>query len=354
VAVATFWGVISLLGNILVATFASTSAFLGALVFLVLQNLDRTARGVSWIYAGLAWFGMRFERGAIGNQIRGELGEATKKVNSEGGVAILPHGVKVKWVKPKDVERDSFIEEGNVVVILEHHKNGARNLARATSLYVSGGLIPSSRAYVDPHLMKAVDLAIARKLLALEGRMDAVEVLTHELLAPTIKNDPSVEQYLAGIEQMDQQGTFTRVLMREYAGIWSKLYLQPPSQAIFTETVRFADIMKTMATRLPHSTNILELQGAAISTHIIPVARDELVGVDITPHLDAAHICHANTIETVYIVARGKVNNAMAEVVVQGIEADGLYILEKASSFRGQMGAKRLPFYIAGMRLKES
>jgi len=297
---------------------------------------------------------MRFERGAIGNQIRGELGEATKKVNSEGGVAILPHGVKVEWIKPKDVQRDSFIREGNVVVLLEPHKNGARNLARATSLYVSGGLIPSSRAYVDRHLMKAVDLAVARKLLALEGRMDAVEVLTHEFLAPAMKSDPLVEPYLVGIEQMDRQGTFTRILMREYSGIWSKLYLQPPSQAIFSETVRFSEIMKALATRLPHSAVVLELQGAAISTHILPVARDELVGLDITPHLDAAHICHANGIETLYIVARGKVNNAMAEVVVQGIETDGLYTLEKASSFRGQMGTKRLPFYIAGMRLKES
>jgi hypothetical protein len=297
---------------------------------------------------------MRFERGAVGNQIRGELGEATKKVNSEGGVAILPHGVKVEWIKPKDVERDSFIREGNVVVLLEPHKNGARNLARATSLYVSGGLIPSSRAYVDPHLMKAVDLAVARKLLALEGRMDAVEVLTHEFLAPAMKNDPLIEQYLTGIEQMDRQGTFTRVLMREYAAIWNRLYLQPPSQAVFTETVKFANLMNALATRMPHSTNILELQGAAISTHIIPVARDELVGVDITPHLDAAQICHRDAIETVHIMARGKVNNAMAEVVVQGIEGDGLYVLEKASNFRGQVGASRLPVYIASMRLKEA
>src|SRR5438552_9339206 len=355
IAAVVFWTLFSAFGNSLTAGLGSSTAVLIVVFLIVLSNLDRAARIVSWIYAGFSWLSTRLERGAVGNRIKGEIGEATKKMNSEGGVALLPLGVKVEWVDPKSVEKDSFIKEGNVVVLLEHHKNAARNLARATSLFVTGGLIPSSRAYVDPQLMEALDLAVARKLLALNGRMDAVETLTREILIPEMHAHPMLEKYLAGIESMDRQGSFTRILMKEYAEIWSKQYLQSPSQAIFKETIKFADMMSALATRTPGSTNVLELRGTAISTHILPVARDALVNVvDISPHLDAAVISHKNGFETMYVVARGKVNSAMAELVSQGIERQGLYVLEKVSHFNGQMNNRKLPFYVAAMRFKES
>jgi hypothetical protein len=299
--------------------------------------------------------GLRWERGAVSERIKGSIGEATKTLNKEGGVAILPHGVKIEWIKPKEVERDSFIKDENVVVLLEHHKNDARNLARATSLFVSGGLIPSSRIYVDPPVMKAADLAVTRRILLMNGRMDAVECFNREFLTPAIGTTPLVENLLSSMEQMDSQGTFTRILMREFSSIWARQYPQAPSLDIFRETARLCDILGKLAARRAGEVNVLEYQGKTISIHILPVARDALVaGVDITPHLTAARISHSNEVQTIYVVARGDVNIAMAEILVHSIVGEGLYVVENSSKFHGKIGKTRFTGYAAAMRIKAS
>jgi len=352
--VAVFWTLVTVYGNLWVATYGTTTAATLTLFIIALQNLDRTSRVLASLLASVSWLGSRIERSAVANRIRGSIGAATKKINSEGGTPILPHDVQVQWVKPKEVERDSFIREGKVVVLLEHHRNDARNLARATSLFVSGGLIPSSRIYVHPLVMKAADITVARRILLTNGRLDAVECFNQEFVAPALKDTPHVGNYVSEMEEMDSQGTFTRILMREYSTIWTSEFPHAPSNDVFQETIKLANILGFLATRKPGQQSVLDLEGAAINTHIIPVARGELVsGADISNHLKAARLCHMSNGQTIYVMARSNVNIAMAEVLVQAIVGEGLYVLENASRFRGRTGKMKFDGYVAAMRIKK-
>jgi hypothetical protein len=64
-------------------------------------------------------------------------------------------------------------------------------------------------------------------------------------------------------------------------------------------------------------------------------------------------MCRAHDFETIYVVARGWVNIQLAELAVQGIVGEGLYILENAFHFRG-ISASRFDGYIAAMRIRRA
>jgi hypothetical protein len=109
-----------------------------SIVIIVLTNLDWIASLSASSYKALRKVNFYFEKNAVAKRIENTIVVASKKVNEEG-LALLPHGVKIKWVEP--MKREAFLEEGKVIVCLESSDNEARNLARTTLLYVDDEII---------------------------------------------------------------------------------------------------------------------------------------------------------------------------------------------------------------------
>ena len=154
------------------------TAIPSSLLIIVLTNLEWVASLIASSYKFGRKVNFWFEKNAVEKRIENTIDSTSKKVNAEG-VNVLPHGVDIKWVEP--MERDAFLKEGKIVVCLESSYNEARNLARAMILYVAEDLIRESQRFISPQVTRAMSFAIARKLLMLDKRFDALKCLNKEL-----------------------------------------------------------------------------------------------------------------------------------------------------------------------------
>lgn len=294
---------------------------LSSALLAVLANLEAVGSIVASGYKLGRSISFWFEKNAVEKRLEATITSASKKVNTEAGFLLLPHGVDVKWVEPQD--RDAFLEKGKIVICLESSYNEERNLARATMLYVDEDLIYESQRFINITIMKSLAFVMTRKLLMLDRKLGALKCLTEELMKPEIAKTPQIRTYVTGMENMDGEGLFTRILLREFSKLDAKLSPALTNTESRKETKSFTKILKEFVEReegeeIPSLTHT----GTVFRVGLLPVAK--LERFDISNFLQAARRHYNEDTETLYVLARGS-NVALAKLVISEIQKSNLY-----------------------------
>jgi len=300
----------------------------GTLVYFlifIIMNYDKAMKISSHFLKTLSTFNW-FERRTVSNLIQGTINEYSARLNSEAN-GLLPYGIQIKWVDPSKVDRDSFVKQGQVIVHLESHVNEARNLSRATWLYVQESLIPDSRKYVHGTIMRASDFTVVRKILTLERRNDALRYFNEEFVRPEVEKDAEIEKYINSLRDIDAQGFFTRILLREFLGLGPKLFPSVSDLVSERETKELTDVLTRLARKKKGVDVSPTYEGKIIRVSVMPIARAEVD--DVSPHVKFARSCVKDQIPNLYVVAREAVNISLARMVVKEVES--LRLFEKIS-----------------------
>jgi len=320
-----------------------------SLLVLIVSNYDRAMQISSHLLTLFRKFWFWAEKRKIANYLQGTIGLCSKKFNEEGE-KLLPHGVKINFVKPS--ERDIFLKHGKVVVCMESSYNEARNLARATMLYIAEDLIHNSRRFVDETIMKSIDFVAARKMLMFDRKLDALRCLNEEFIEPETTKIPAVESYILSMERMDTQGMFTRILLNEFSNLDGRLPPTPSNPQAEVETVEFTEIIKELTEKETGVDVYPDQLGQVIRASIMPVKRHG-AKVDPIPYVNYAGRCLSQQIFTLYVVARGA-NVALAQWAVQEIEKRRWYVKQKEYLYK-LVGEKRpVPAYVAVLAIHSS
>jgi hypothetical protein len=170
-----------IIGSVIVASFIGLVWYLGltgilvsllwTFLLLVITNLDKAADITASSYKWGKHVNFWFEKNAVEKRLETTIGTASRKINEEAGVGLLPHGVDIKWVAPE--KRDAFLKRGKIVLCLEPSDNEERNLARATMMYVDEDLIAPAQRFVNATIMRSLCFAVARKMLMSDRRLHA-------------------------------------------------------------------------------------------------------------------------------------------------------------------------------------
>ena len=258
------------------------------------------------------------ERKYVAMDIQATVNDVSKNVNSEGP-EVMPYGLEINWVKPTD--RKTFIENGKIVVKLDHHRNQARNFVYAIMAYIAQGLLPRARRYVEKYVMRSSDLILAKKIFLTERKYDSLKFFYDEILDPQMEAEPKIKKYVDLIGKLDEMGFFTRILLREYWDIGRKIHPKPPSQEILRETKEFADFLKRLAEKKRGVDINPTFEGKRIRLSIVLIARPEVVGrMGIDPYTNWIKKCLEKEIYTIYVLAAGKVNTAVAKTIANYFE----------------------------------
>jgi len=309
------------------------------LLILVLTNLEMVGSLLASSYKIGRGISFWFEKNAVEKRLESTIGSCSKKVNAECE-ELLPHGVDVTWVPP--MERDALLKEGKVIVYLESSHNESRNLARATMLYVDEDLIRESQQFVNPTIMKSAKFAIAKKMLMMDRKPDALRYLNQEFIEPEVGKTPEIGEYVTATEIMDTQGHLTRILLHELSLLGPKLSPRLSDLQAIKETKTFTDFLRVFEEREREEDVPLDHAGKIIRVHILPVARTGTT-FDTYPFVYRANQDFNDKIDTLYVLARGALNLTLAELVVEEIEKKRIYKKQKSWKFRipGESGLKR-------------
>jgi len=298
------------------------TGFLIVLIMYMLMHPEKVEKWSSIIARGFAIFSRRIERAYVARDIQNRINSFADVANSEVS-GVLPYRIKIEWVKVKETTPEAFIKSGEIVVKMDHHRNQAKNLAHATIAYVSTGAIPRARQYINENVVRAIDFTIVKKIFVREGRHDALQIFVEEIFTPEIEKNPDIKKYCATMENLDIKGLFTRVLLREFLELGAEAYPEIPTESIKEETKNFVEFLEKIATKergvdVPGG---LSFEGNRIRTGLVLIARPEvrdLYGID--PYLNAVKVCVEKGINSIYILAAGRLNITAAKLVAQRLE----------------------------------
>jgi len=318
------------------------TAIPSSLLIIVLTNLEWIGSLIASSYKVGRKFNFWFEKKAVEKRIENTIEAASKKINNEG-VIVLPHGIDIKWVEP--MERDAFLKEGKVVVCLESSYNEARNLARAMMLYVADDLIRESQRFINPRITRSLCFAIARKLLMLDKRLEALKCLNDEFIEPEANKERKIREYVMAMEKMDEQGYLSRILLREFSQLDAKLSPALTNSDAMSESETFTRFLGNFVQREREENVQLAHNRKVLKIDLMPIARS-LLEFNVSNYIKAASISFDNGINTIYVLAWG-FNIPWAKSAVKAIEGMGKYAKFEECTFPVVGAQGRFQSYLA-------
>ena len=278
--------------------------FVWLIIYLFVLHQEKGEKLVGWLAKFIAWTGKSAEKTATAMSIQGKVDSFITAINTEVE-GLLPYGLKVKWVLP-ELNKQAFIANNRVIVMLDYHSNQDENLSKATLLYMNKAVIPEARPHIDAKLGKAVDLMMTKKALFsfVEARSSFGHFIT-SVLHPEIEQDQEVKDFCQIIDATDERGLFTRVLLRELLELGHrKAGITETGDTVF-ESGNFTKFLNEIARKEKGEDVTLTFVGHDIKVAIILVARAGIENLTTDPFIKRVKEKIQQSVNVVYIFARG-------------------------------------------------
>jgi len=229
---------------------------------------------------------------------------------------IFPYKLRIKWVTNSNFE--SYVEENEVIVIMDNHSNNARNFVNAITAYTSQGLFPSVREYLPSDILGAAELLIQEKIIR-EKRPDALQIFKKEIIPSMLEINPEINPYKDKFSILDTYGYFDNLFLVE-------LSFSGPRLEEHDMTARKKDIdgfifhLKYLAGRQPGDDSTpLFYDGKVFRPWTILVAKPETIVWGSDPYTKRVNQAITRKYDSVYLMAR-KNNMKYIEPLVKAIK----------------------------------
>lgn len=253
------------------------------------------ARGISIVKLG--------KKNAVALQIEHELNTAQEEISSQAK-GLIPYPAKVEWIK-----KPSYLdtEEKKVIIRMREHEYNPRNVAWAVVDYISEGLIPLSRIYIETPIQTAIDATMVRAIL-LERNDSALDYYLANVLSKRL-GEKGVRHYIQVINNIHKRGMMTRILLEEFKELGRKLFPIIDKDAV-SETKEYVEHLNTLATRERGELGTANpFLGKNIKVAYLLIADPKKIReIGDAPYIEYAYHCMLDGAETIYLLSRGGKN----------------------------------------------
>ena len=171
-------------------------------------------RSIAWAIRRIPNLPGRFQRRAMKNEVEGNLNSIISDFGEEG-YSIVAHPVKVVWLSGQAVTAESFFSKGKVTIVMKYSDDPARNIAEGALLYCRRGLIPETRQYISPPLLRGIDLTFVDAVLERRNLAGGRFYFMFDILPRECEEHPEVKPYFEVLDALEEKGYFTRILLPE-------------------------------------------------------------------------------------------------------------------------------------------
>jgi len=277
------------------------------------------------------------EMRSVALDIQGRIGSFSKSISSEVP-GIMPYGIKIQWVTG-EVTKESFFKDGEIILRMNYHTNQDENVVYAAMEYIARGMLSQSRPYVDERVMKSTDLICTKKLIDKERRT-ALQFYYGEILSPARKSDGELDRYVLIMQQLDELGYFTQILLRELQRLGVTMQFSIPEEGVKEETKQFVEFLDEKINRKKPGVDVYpEFLGEKIKTSIVYVARAEAETIE--PHLVWINRCVDKGVDTIYLCGRGY-NVFLVKDLEKRLQSHSRLTKVFENEFRVSLGGRRV------------
>ena len=286
-----------------IGAMGSWAAF-GILIFYLFTSVPAFQGAGAWIARGLS-FWKTGEKSSVALKIEQSLNAAQEEINSEAK-GIIPYPAKVEWVN-----KASYLDTSEEVVVIrmKEHEENPRNVAYAVIDFITKGMIPYSRPYIERPIQTAIDSAMIKKIL-LKRNEGALDYFLTNVLNKAI-GEEGVQHYIDVVNNLDERGILTRVYLEEARQLGLELYPTPNQDAI-VETREYIEHLNILATRKRGEWGTANPYiGRKIKVAYILIAEPEkLERKGLMPYIQYALRIANEGAETIYLLSRGRKNRS--------------------------------------------
>lgn len=250
----------------------------------------------------------------ISRKFQYDINMKTSEINKEIGSEILPYEAKVHLVRKE--ARESFINNGSLVVKISDDPDQNKSLALATIHYVNKGLMPNSRHYIPNEIMESSSLLVTRRILA-EENIHSLGYFINTILEEVFREKPHIKEKYAFLRDLDSNAMFYQILIPE---LWetgnnlSDIY-QDYSEAgenCIEELINFLHEIATNNEQLPP----LELRNQMFNLKIIIVGkRDKLEIRGISDYVNRVKEGIRNKNRNIYLLAHDSKETYLKKII---------------------------------------
>ena len=272
-------------------------------VILIIFFYDKLERPIARVQGLISWAGAKRRRGAIKADIQSKVNSFSQSVDKEVP-NTMPYNMKLQFVS--EMDRAELLRDKNLVLVrIRDRRHDDKNFVHAMIAFCPVGVLPSSRAYLDDSLSDAIDFTVTRKFLNGIQYQGALNYLYKEVIEPETTERPELDKLCTILDRFDEQGLFTKVVLRELRDFAAKVRSRYPTEVHKNETRHFVEYMDAIATRDPHEECDTEFQGNYISMGFVFIGTSPKIRqAGVAPYLRAIQWKKNMGLERIYIAAR--------------------------------------------------
>lgn len=241
----------------------------------------------------------RMERNSVSSDIQGRIASFVKEYKDDD---VLPYGIKFDWVKGD--EFSSYVKNNEVVIMMDYHKNNARNFLNAVKLYTSKALLPKVRHEIPENLMIATELIFQEKMIY-EKRSDILDEFRHEVIPAKTQGNKKIESYLEKLNKFDNAGFFDTMYLSELGYAGNRLKGMTDEQKK-VEIEKLMNLLDWVIDRDPNDfSKPLNVDGLVFKTWLILVAiPHNIKAYGLTPYILRYKEAISKKHDSIFITAR--------------------------------------------------
>lgn len=249
----------------------------------------------------------------------------------------------VKWVK-SDNQGKVRLEPGKAIVLLKYDQDNTQNIINTTSIYIQNTLLLNSKPYLDRGIIKAIDFAVIREFLR---KTPQKNYIVTQYINTCNEDIDRYEDAFNKVSKVEDEGLFTRVLLREYA-IWgNKLVGRVRNSNLVDESRNFLTFVYNIASRDFDELTPLAFNSVTLKVAVLLVARLETYAEQgVKPYLRRIREGFANGINTFYLLARNEKIEILERVYSELISTGNYNLLNGPEVYKDFLGRDNICYCI--------
>jgi hypothetical protein len=329
------------------------------IVVLVLSHLSNTIDSLQSIKSKLLiplankLKHKKLVKAAIKSDVESGINTVIDDINQE-----MPKGwvkpLKISWVRKES--RETFINEGNIVIKVEPLDKEDRNFVNALYFYSKNCFFPTTKSVIEETQYEATVMQFCRRIVH-QSKPSYESAFNDDILEPAILKRKKIPEYMERLEVIDQRGFFTGVFIREVHNIAKLVRFSSKRSSMGSE---FSEVLKHLEEFLgelvsPEVNSISDgkwdRQGSIASYGLILVAHpSKAASGAIKGYINRVKERSNKNIEHLYVFGATSESEFVKEVVEEiKKDAFGYKLIEEFSlnkDYRGEKGGRGALFIL--------
>ncbi len=290
-------------------------------IYLFIRYPEKLERFVSLIMKVFAYFSKKAEKIRITSYINSSV-EKSRKHYENTIPGVMPFGFRVSFI---DIENPEIYKKQNMLILkMKNHRNDSKNLAYATTYYISSGLLPYSRGYLKHSVCKSIDYVTIKNFI----EHDKISLDWLKKIFEKELKQKDVKKHIKYAEEIDEQGFLTRIVFREFQKL-SRLYPKEASDELLKETTTFFEKIYEIVSKKTGEKIDPFFYGKFIQMIVIPTVAKEKKGMGIDGHYKFVEHSIRQGYSHIYIIAAGGSNISDGKKLIELLRNDRLLNLNE-------------------------